>query len=47
MNRKEFLRGMAAVVGSLGVLAVVAMWPRWFPALARRDRLQPDGTPRG
>ena len=37
----------SAVAGSLGVLAVVAMWPRWFPALARRDRLLPDGTPRG
>jgi hypothetical protein len=35
----------SAVIGSLGVLAVAALWPRWFPALARRDRLLPDGTP--
>jgi MFS family permease len=37
---------VASVVGgSLAVLAVVAMWPRWFPALARRDTLLPEGTP--
>jgi len=37
---------LASVVGgSLGVLAVVALWPRWFPALARRDTLLPEGTP--
>ena len=35
----------SAVIGSLGVLAVAALWTRWFPALARRDRLLPDGTP--
>lgn len=38
---------VAAVGGSLAVLGVVALWPRWFPALARRDTLLPDGTPRG
>jgi MFS family permease len=37
----------SAVAGSLGVLAVAALWRRWFPALARRDTLLPDGTPRG
>lgn len=29
----------AVVTGGLGTLAVVALWMRWFPALARRDRL--------
>ncbi len=37
----------SVVFGSLGVLVVVVGWPRWFPALARRDSLLPDGTPRG
>jgi hypothetical protein len=27
------------VLGGLGTLAVAALWWRWFPALARRDRL--------
>jgi MFS family permease len=35
----------SVVLGGAGVLAVAALWPRWFPALARRDRLLPDGTP--
>ena len=40
------LGSVASVVGgSLAVLAVVALWPRWFPALARRDTLLPEGTP--
>lgn len=38
---------VSAVAGSLAVLAVAALWARWFPALARRDTLLPDGTPRG
>lgn len=36
----EFAGPVFAVVsGGLGTLAVVALWMRWFPALARRDRL--------
>ena len=31
----------AVVLGGLGTLAVVAAWTRLFPALARRDRLEP------
>lgn len=27
------------VVGGLGAMALAALWPRWFPALARRDAL--------
>jgi hypothetical protein len=38
---------VSAVAGSLAVLAVAAWWARWFPALARRDTLLPDGTSRG
>ena len=30
----------SVVVGGLGTLLVAALWMRWFPALARRDRLQ-------
>jgi MFS family permease len=37
----------SVVFGAAGVLVVVALWPRWFPALARRDQLLPDGTRRG
>jgi len=29
----------AAVAGGIGTLVVAALWIRWFPALARRDRL--------
>jgi hypothetical protein len=29
----------AVVVGGIGTLAVAALWMKWFPALARRDRL--------
>jgi hypothetical protein len=29
----------AVVVGGLGTLLVAALWMRWFPALAQRDRL--------
>jgi hypothetical protein len=32
----------AAVVGGIGALVVAALWMRWFPALARRDRLLPS-----
>jgi MFS family permease len=35
----------SVVFGAAGVLVVAAMWTRWFPALARRDSLLPDGTP--
>jgi MFS family permease len=31
----------AVVVGGIGTLVVAALWMRWFPALARRDRLLP------
>jgi len=34
----------SVVLGGAGVLLVAALWPRLFPALARRDRLLPDGT---
>ena len=30
----------SVVIGGLGTLLVAALWMRWFPALARRDRLQ-------
>jgi hypothetical protein len=41
----------AVVLGGVGTVIVVALWMRWFPALAQRDRLAqpdppPDGTPR-
>lgn len=29
----------ATVVGGIGTLVVAALWMRWFPALAKRDRL--------
>ncbi|MFZ4757191.1 MAG: MFS transporter [Burkholderiaceae bacterium] len=32
----------AVVLGGLGTLAVVGIWMRLFPALARRDRLEPS-----
>jgi len=35
----------SVVLGAAGVLGVVAMWPRWFPALAQRDRLLPERPP--
>ena len=31
----------AVVVGGVGTLVVAALWYRWFPALAHRDRLMP------
>ena len=31
----------AVVVGRVGTLVVAALWYRWFPALAHRDRLMP------
>lgn len=34
----------SVVMGGFGVLLVAALWPRLFPALARRDTLLPDGT---
>ena len=30
----------SVVLGGLGTLLVAALWMRWFPALAKRDRLQ-------
>jgi hypothetical protein len=32
----------SVVMGGLGTLLVVALWMRWFPALAKRDRLRDD-----
>jgi MFS family permease len=32
----------AALVGGLGTLAVALLWGRWFPSLARRNRLTRD-----
>ena len=29
----------ATVVGGIGTLVVAALWIKWFPALARRDRM--------
>ena len=34
----------SVLLGGAGVLLVAALWPRLFPALARRDALLPDGT---
>ena len=34
----------AAVAGGIGTLVVAALWIRWFPALARRDRLLGSDT---
>jgi len=34
----------ATIVGGVGTLIVAALWIRWFPALARRDRLLDRGT---
>jgi hypothetical protein len=31
----------SVIVGGLGAIALAALWPRWFPALARRDALVP------
>lgn len=36
----------SVVLGGAGVLLVAALWPRLFPALARRDTLLPGGTAR-
>jgi MFS family permease len=32
----------SVVLGGVGTLLVVALWMRWFPALARRDRLREE-----
>jgi len=29
----------SVVVGGLGTLLVAALWLKWFPALAQRDRM--------
>jgi len=34
----------SVLLGGVGTLAVAALWIRWFPALAGRDRL--TGAPR-
>jgi predicted MFS family arabinose efflux permease len=34
----------SVVLGGAGVLLVAALWPRLFPALARRDTFLPGGT---
>ena len=33
----------SVVLGGAGTLLVTALWWRWFPALAHRDRLVPPG----
>ena len=33
---------VSVVVGGIGTLLVAALWMRWFPSLARRDRLDSD-----
>lgn len=35
----------SVLLGGVGTLAIVALWFKWFPALAQRDRLQPDAPP--
>ncbi|WP_342130858.1 MFS transporter [Hydrogenophaga sp. OTU3427] len=35
----------SVLLGGVGTLVVVALWFRLFPALAQRDRLQPDAPP--
>ena len=32
----------SVLLGGVGTLAVVLLWRKYFPALAQRDRLQPD-----
>jgi len=34
----------SVVLGGLGTIAVALVWRRWFPTLARRDRLQDDAA---
>jgi len=34
----------SVVLGGVGVILVAGLWPRLFPALARRDALLPGGT---
>ena len=34
-----------ALLALLVIVAIVALWFKWFPALAQRDRLQPDAPP--
>jgi hypothetical protein len=29
----------SVLLGGFGTLAIVGLWMRWFPALARRERL--------
>ncbi len=36
----------SVLLGGVGVLAVAALWPRFFPALSQRDTLLPGGTAR-
>jgi MFS family permease len=33
----------AALLGGVGTVAVAVLWSRWFPALARRDRMSSSG----
>ena len=37
----------SVVVGGIGTVAVVLIWARWFPALARHDRLVRSGDDEG
>ena len=39
------LIGGSVLLGGVGVLAVVALWFKLFPALAQRDSLQPQSRP--
>ncbi|MEP7084557.1 MAG: MFS transporter, partial [Betaproteobacteria bacterium] len=35
----------SVVLGGFGTLLVAGLWMRWFPGLARRDRLQEVNPP--
>lgn len=32
----------AVIIGGMGTLVVAALWIKWFPELAKRDKLQPE-----
>ncbi|MFT3665237.1 MFS transporter [Piscinibacter sp.] len=35
----------SVLLGGIGSIAIAVLWARWFPALARRNRLVEDGPP--